>query len=64
MGYMVPAVNGSGEGYAWVVLDLKGRFLERHDLTVTPEAALSAEDRKKAISKTLNPERKSILPTP
>ncbi|BBO92932.1 FMN-binding protein [Desulfosarcina ovata] len=55
MGYMVPAVNGSGEGYAWVVLDLKGRFLERHDLTVTPEAALSAEDRKKAIAKTLNP---------
>ena len=55
MGYMVPAVNGSGEGYTWVVLDLKGRFLERHDLSLTAEAALSAEDRKKALSKTLKP---------
>ena len=55
LGYMVPAMNGNGEGYAWVVLDLKGQFLERHDLELTTEAALSAEDRKKALAKTLSP---------
>jgi len=49
MGYLVPVRKGSGEGYAFVVLDLKGRFLESHDLALTAEEALSAEDRKKAL---------------
>ncbi|BBO71770.1 hypothetical protein DSCA_57000 [Desulfosarcina alkanivorans] len=56
MGYMVPTMNGGDEGYTLVVLDLKGRFLERRDLTLTVEAALSAEDRKKSLAKILPPE--------
>lgn len=55
MGYMVPAINGNSDGYAWVELDLKGRFLQRQDLALTAEAALSAEDRKKALAKILTP---------
>ncbi len=51
MGYMLPArCSGGGPGYVWVELDLKGEFLERRELALTPEAALSADDRKKALA--------------
>ena len=53
MGYLVPTMNGGDEGYTLIVLDLKGRFLERRDLALTVEAAFSAEDRKKALAKIL-----------
>jgi len=53
MGYMVPVQKGSVEGYAFIVLDLKGRFLESYDLGLTAEEALSAEDRKKALAPVL-----------
>lgn len=49
MGYVVPIKNGDGEGAALVLIDLKGRFMESHTLALTPEALLSAEDRKKAL---------------
>jgi electron transport complex protein RnfG len=55
MGYMVPVQKDSMEGYAFVVLDLKGKFLESHKLELTPEEALSAEDRKKALKRVLKP---------
>jgi Na+-translocating ferredoxin:NAD+ oxidoreductase subunit G len=53
MGYMVPARQGAGEGYAFVVLDLKGRFISHHNLDLTSEEALSTEDRKNAIVRVL-----------
>lgn len=49
MAYMVPERKGSGEGCAFVLLDLKGQFLARHRLDLTPEQALSTEDRKKEL---------------
>lgn len=56
MGYMLPAMcSGGGKGYVWVVLDLKGQFLQRSDLALTPEAARSADDRKKALAGILDP---------
>lgn len=55
MGYMVPVQKESSEGYAFVVLDLKGRFLGSHRLDLTLEGALSAEDRKKALMRVLEP---------
>lgn len=55
MGYMVPVQKDSSEGYAFVVLDLKGRFLESHNLDLTLEEALSADDRKKALMRALKP---------
>jgi electron transport complex protein RnfG len=53
IGYLVPARNGSGEGVAFVVLDLKGRFITHHRLEMTAEEALSAEERKKALRRVL-----------
>ncbi|MFO7783053.1 MAG: FMN-binding protein [Thermodesulfobacteriota bacterium] len=53
MGYMVPVRKEDGEGYAFVVLDLNGRFLEHHSLDITPDEALSDEDRKKALMRVL-----------
>ncbi len=53
MGYLVPVRKETGEGYAFLVLDLKGRFLESYNLELTPEEAMSAEDRKKALMRVL-----------
>jgi Na+-translocating ferredoxin:NAD+ oxidoreductase subunit G len=53
MGYLVPVRKGSGQGYAFVILDLKGGFVEQYDLDLSSEEALSAEDRKKALGRTL-----------
>ncbi len=53
MGYMVPVRKEDGEGYAFVVLDLNGRYLEHHSLDITPEEAMSEEDRKKALMRVL-----------
>jgi electron transport complex protein RnfG len=55
MGYVVPSRNGAGEGCAFVVLDLEGRFQAQHQLDLTPAGALSADDRKKAIARVLQP---------
>jgi electron transport complex protein RnfG len=49
MGYMVPVKKAGRESYAFVVLDLKGRFIESHSLELTAETVLSVEDRKKAL---------------
>jgi len=53
IGYLVPVRNGSGEGTAFVVLDLAGRFLAQHALSLTAEAALSVADRQKALLRIL-----------
>jgi electron transport complex protein RnfG len=53
MGYMVPARNGGGEGYALVLVDLAGQFLAYHDLDLTAAGALSSDDRKKALGRVL-----------
>ena len=55
MGYMVPVQKDSREGYTFVVLDLKGNFLESHSLDLTLEEALSVDDRKKALMHVLKP---------
>ncbi len=53
VGYMVPVQKGSEEGVEFVVIDLKGRFIESHDLEPAPEEALSEEDRKKTLGRVL-----------
>lgn len=53
MGYLVPTRQDGGEGYALVVLDVQGQFLEHHRLDLNPAAAMSAEDRKGALQRVL-----------
>lgn len=49
VGYMVPVERGEEKGYALVVIDLKGRFVEALDLTISPEEAVEAPKREKAL---------------
>lgn len=55
MGYIVPVQREGAEGFELVVLDLKGRFVQRHPVALSAETVLSADDRKKALAAVLEP---------
>jgi len=55
MGYVLPVKADSGERFELMVLDLKGQFVKRHGLALTAAAALSVDDRKKALAAVLTP---------
>ncbi|MDY6837691.1 MAG: FMN-binding protein [Thermodesulfobacteriota bacterium] len=55
LGYMVPVKRGGEQNYALVVMDLKGRFVETMDLSISPEAAGDAPEREKALRVALGP---------
>jgi electron transport complex protein RnfG len=55
LGYMVPVERGGEEGYELVVIDLKGNFFEKYDLSVSPEEAGEVPEREKALKAVLKP---------
>jgi electron transport complex protein RnfG len=55
LGYMVPVERGGEEGYGFVVMDLRGKFVEKYDLSISPEEAGDAPEREKALKALLKP---------
>jgi electron transport complex protein RnfG len=55
LGYMVPVERGGEENYALVVMDLKGNFLDKYDLSISPEQTDDAREREKALKAVLKP---------
>jgi electron transport complex protein RnfG len=55
LGYMVPVERGGQEGYELVVMDLRGKFVEKYDLSISPEQASDAPEREKALKDVLKP---------
>ncbi len=54
LGYMLPIKIGEKTGYELLVLDLTGQFVSQQSLDMGPEEAISAEDRKIALSRVLD----------
>ncbi|MBI9084600.1 MAG: FMN-binding protein [Desulfobacterales bacterium] len=54
LGYMIPVQEGEKTGYELLVLDLTGQFVSQHSLQMGPEEAISAEDRKLALSRVMD----------
>ncbi len=58
MGYMTPVERGNGEGYQLLLITLDGKFAGRHELDISPEQALAAPDREKALMAALKPPKR------
>ena len=57
LGYMVPVKKDGAESYEFLIIDLKGNFVERFPLDLPPEAAAEAPTRKAALKTVLKPPR-------
>ena len=56
LGYMVPVEQDGGKtGYELVIMDLKGRFVDRLKVGISPEAAIEAPEREGALKGVLKP---------
>ena len=58
LGYMVPVEKGSEEGYELLIIDLEGKFTAQHQVNISPEKAIEAPDRKKALKAVLKPPKR------
>lgn len=59
LGYLLPVRRDGGVGYDLVILSLKGQFVKRIKVDLTPETAAEASDRQAALKAVL-PESKSV----
>nr|MDA8165915.1 hypothetical protein [Desulfobacteraceae bacterium] len=55
VGYLVP-LAGSDNAWAFLTIDLDGKLLARHDVTLAPEQATDEAARQKAIAAAVGPE--------
>jgi electron transport complex protein RnfG len=55
LGYMLPVEKGSEEGFEMVVIDLKGNFVEKIEVPISPELAEEAHDRAKVLVTVITP---------
>lgn len=55
LGYMVPVEKGAEEGYELVVIDLKGKFVEKLEVAISPEAAIEEPERETALHAVIEP---------
>jgi electron transport complex protein RnfG len=55
LGYMVPVEKGDEERYELVLINLRGEFVGRHAMEISPEAAVEAPERTKALGGILRP---------
>ena len=53
LGYMLPVKKGTGLGYSLLVLTLDGKFQASHELNITPDQAIEAGEREKALAAVL-----------
>ena len=58
LGYMVPVEEGAEEGYELVVINLEGKFVEKLEVSITPEAAIEELERETALHAVLKPPKK------
>jgi len=58
LGYMVPVEKVSEEGYELLIIDLEGKFTARHEVNISPEKAIEAPNRKKALMTVLKPPKR------
>ena len=57
LGYMVPVTTDGAGSYELLLIDLKGNFVERFPLDLSPEAAAEAPARNTAVKAVLKPPR-------
>jgi len=55
LGYMVPVEKGNKEGYELLVIDLKGKFVAKDAVHISPEKVLEAVERETALKAVLKP---------
>jgi len=55
LGYMVPVTGEDKEGYELLVINLKGEFVERLRLNISPEKVAEEPDRKSALKAVIKP---------
>ncbi|MBW1798200.1 MAG: FMN-binding protein [Deltaproteobacteria bacterium] len=55
LGYMVPVAGEDKEGYELLVINLKGEFVERLSLDISPEKASDGPERKSALRAVIKP---------
>ncbi|MBW1740538.1 MAG: FMN-binding protein [Deltaproteobacteria bacterium] len=53
IGYMVPVKKGATEGYELVVINLAGKFVEKLEVPISPEAAIEEGERETALKTVL-----------
>ena len=57
LGYMVPIAGKDKEGYELLVINLKGEFVKRLSLDISPEKATEEPDRKSALKAVIEPSK-------
>jgi electron transport complex protein RnfG len=60
LGYMVPVEKGAEESYELVVLDLKGKFVEKYEVSISPEVAMEEPERETALHAVLEPPKEFV----
>ena len=55
LGYMIPVQKGSEIAYRLLTIDLKGKFVDLHEINISPEKAIEEPDRATALKDILNP---------
>ncbi len=55
LGYLVPVAGGAPDAFAFVTLDLDGKFLHRFDLQLAPEKVEQAKERQQAVQVAVGP---------
>ena len=55
LGYMIPVEKGAEEAFEMVLVDLKGNFVEKYEVPLSPEKAEEPHDRAPALQKVLGP---------
>jgi electron transport complex protein RnfG len=58
LGYMTPVERGNEEGYQLLLITLEGKFSESYDVYISPEKAIEAPDREKALKAVLKPPKR------
>ena len=58
LGYMTPVEKGKEEGYELLLINLEGRFAGREEIHISPEKAIEAPDREKALKAVLKPPKR------
>ena len=58
LGYMTPVKEGNEESYKLLLITLAGKFSESYDLHISPEVAIEAPDREKALKALLKPPKR------
>ena len=58
LGYMTPVERGNEQGYQLLLVTLAGKFFESYDVHISPEEAIEAPDREKALKAVLKPPKR------